>query len=100
MRLRYAGSDKTNERKADMQQIVHWAGVMLTILATAIRAAVIAIPLVLLALSLLFATAVAILRPTRQRQAMVDRLNHAITSVSAVIVSQTPNDQDRISGVR
>lgn len=70
-----------------------WRYAMPAVLTVIVRAAATAVPLILLSLGLLFATVVAILRPTRQRQAMVERLSRAITSVSAVIVGQTPNDQ-------
>jgi hypothetical protein len=60
-------------------------------LAMLVRAAVTAVPLTVISLGLLFATIVAILRPTPERQAMVERLSLAITSVSSVIVGQNPD---------
>jgi hypothetical protein len=56
-------------------------------LAMLVRAAVTTVPLTVISLGLLFATIVAILRPTPERE----RLGRALTSVSSVIVGQKPD---------
>jgi hypothetical protein len=46
-----------------------------------------ALPLILLALGLFVVVVIAVLRPTPQREAMVDRLGNSIKDVCAVVIA-------------
>jgi hypothetical protein len=64
-------------------------------IATAIvRSAAAALPLTFLSLGLVFVVIVAVLRPTPDRQAMVDRLGRAIKDLGMVIAGHSGLTQE------
>ena len=58
------------------------------------------VPLTLLVLALGFMVVVAVIRPTPERQAMVDHLARAIKEVGAVILGRTADNPSKITNRR
>jgi hypothetical protein len=71
-----------------------------TALAAIISRAASVVPLTLLALGLVFVAGVAVVRPTPERLAMVDRLGRAIKDLGSVIVGRPAEDSDKVTGPR
>jgi uncharacterized membrane protein YvlD (DUF360 family) len=78
------------------QVIGQSASLTIAVVTVVVHSAAAALPLILLALGLFVVVVVAVLRPTPERQAMVDRLGKSIKDVCAVIIAG-PKDRRRRS---